>query len=141
MPDHTTPTSWYVMQRLAVPYDAATSALGSIVPVSSIEAATDGRIVVDSVRHARPGAVQGFVGQLRCGKLPWQSVPVEVGVEPWSHRESVVALRPAARPPRLGAQRYFESSLSVLGTLRDELLASTSTTPSAPHVEDLRKAS
>jgi hypothetical protein len=140
MPDHT-PTSWYVMQRLAVPYDAATSALGSIVPVSSIETATDGRLVVDSVRHARPGAVQGFVGRMRCGTLPWQTVPVEIGVEPWSRRESVVALRPTARPPRLGAERYFESSLSVLGALRDELLASTDIAPPAPHVEELRKAS
>jgi hypothetical protein len=139
MPDHT-PASWYVMERMAVPYDAATSALGSIVPVSSIETATDGRFVVESVRHARPGAVQGFVGRLRFGTLPWQTVPVEIDIEPWSRRESVVALRPAARPPRLGADRYFETSLSVLGALRDELLASSAAL-SAPHVEELRKAS
>jgi hypothetical protein len=131
MPDHP-PTSWYVMERMPLPYDDATTALGTVVPVSSIEATIGGLLVVDSVRHARPGAVGGVDGRLRCGVLPWQSVPVEVAVEPWSRDDSVVALRPAARPPRTGVARYFESSRSVLAVLRDALVAS------APRVPEIR---
>jgi hypothetical protein len=136
------PTTWYVMQRIAVPYEAATSALGSRVPVSTIEMATDGHLVVEAVRHARPGAVEGFNARLRYGALPWQTLSVEVSVEPWSHSESVVALRPTARPPRTNADRYFTSSLTVLDALRDELLASMPA-PSRPtaSVEALREAS
>ncbi len=143
MADHT-PTTWYVMERMELPYDAATSALGSIVPVSSIETATEGRLVVDAVRHARPGAVQGFVGRLRCGSMPWQTVTVEVGVEPWSHGESVVAVRPVVRPPRTGADRYFERSRTVLDALRSRLLESSPTSAAVPPtvaMEELRKAS
>ena len=137
MLDHTPPT-WHVMERMDVTYDAATSALGTSVPISMIEAATDGRFVIESVQHARPGSVQGFVGRLRCGALPWQQVPVELAVEPWSHRDSAVTLRPTGRPPRAGADRYFGSALTVLGAVRTELLAS-----SVPEIEvpELRKAS
>ena len=137
MLDHT-PTSWHVMERMDVNYDVATSALGTSVPVSAIEAATDGRFVVESVQHARPGAVQGFLGRLRCGPMPWQRVPVELAVEPWSSRESAVTLRPTGRPPRAGADRYFESARTALGTVRAELLASRKV---AVEVPELRKAS
>jgi hypothetical protein len=145
MLDHSTPTSWYVMERMTVPYETATSALGSLVPVSSIERATDGRFAVDAVQHARPGAVRGFLGRLRCGSLPWQTVAVEVAVEPWSHQESVVALRPLGRPPRAGGDRYFAAALTVLDTLRAELLSGTHAGPApvvvVADVEDLPKAS
>jgi hypothetical protein len=139
MLDYTPPT-WHVMQRMNVTYDAATSALGTSVPVSTIEAATEGRFVVESVQHALPGAVQGFVGRLRCGALPWQQVPGELAVEPWSYRESAVTLRPSGRPPRARAERYFGTALSVVGAVRGELLASGAR-DAVRQVEELRKAS
>jgi|SRR5262245_12280254 len=137
MIDHT-PPSWFVMERMDVTYDAATSALGTTLPIRALEAATDGRFVVASVQHARPGAVQGFVGRLRCGALPWLRVPVELAVEPWSQDESAVTLRPTGRPPRAGADRYFDSAVTVLGAVRSELLASTVREVELP---ELRKAS
>ena len=134
---HTFP-SWCVMQRMDVTYEAATSALGASVPSSTIEAATEGRFVIESVQHARPGSVQGLVGRLRCGALPWHQVPAELAVEPWSRRESAVTLRPTGRPPRAGADRYFDHALAVLEAVRSELLASRVPDVEAP---ELRKAS
>lgn len=113
-------TGWYVARRIAVPCGSASHALGEVLRTGGMPDRAP--VVVNSVRHGRPGEARGFTGRLRLRGLR-PSVPVEVELEPSSTADAVFGLRPARRPPTWRADRYFESALGVLADLETAVLA------------------
>jgi hypothetical protein len=114
-------TSWYVSRRIQVPSADATRALGEILRTGSLAPGLVPDVVVDDVKHTRPGAASGFTGRLRLGGV-FGATPVEVELDAWSHSESTLAVRPARRPPKLRADRYFERALAFLDRFGTHLL-------------------
>jgi hypothetical protein len=114
-------TSWYMSRRIPATRADATRALGETLRTGSLALGPVPAVVVDDVRHTRPGAASGFTGRLRLGGV-FGTTPVEVEVEAWSDSESMLGIRPARRPPRLRADRYFDSALALLDGLETHLL-------------------
>jgi hypothetical protein len=114
-------TSWYMSRRIPTTRADATRALGEALRTGSLVRGIVPGVVVDGVRHTRPGAASGFTGRLRLGGV-FGVTPVEVEVEAWSHSESTLGVRPARRPPKLRADRYFECAFAFLDRLETHLL-------------------
>ena len=121
-------TGWYVARRIAVPCGSASHALGEVLRTGALPDRAP--VVVDTVRHGRPGEARGFTGRLHLRGLH-PSVPVEVELEPWSTTDAVLGLRPARRPPTRRADRYFESAIGVLADLESAVLARVMPAPSS----------
>lgn len=114
-------TSWYMSRRIQATSADATRALGEALRTGSLAPGPVADVVVDGVRHTRPGAASGFTGRLRLGGV-CGATPIEVEVEAWSQSESTIGVRPARRPPKLRADRYFRCALALLDRLEGHLL-------------------
>jgi hypothetical protein len=128
--------TWYVWRRIPLRHDETTRALGALLRSGSSPGVAATGVAVERLHHARPGDARGFVGRLPLGRI-FGAPRVEVEVEPWSHTESTIAVRPLDRAPRLRASRYFERAFAVLDRLEALLLARAV----EPTTTEMRRAS
>jgi hypothetical protein len=117
------PITWYVSRRVDVPLRAATAAFDDLVePVSGPgPARLAGALTVDPTT-ARPGIERRLHGRLSPAGLGGP-VRIELELVPWSDRCVELGLRPARRPPRYRAARYFSAAVGALEELRRALHA------------------
>lgn len=110
--------TWYVSRRVDLPLRAATAAFDELVESGSGPgpARLACALTVDPT-SARSGIERRLHGRLWPAGLGGP-VPIELEVVPWSDRCVELGLRPARRPPRLRATRYFAAAVGALEELR-----------------------
>jgi hypothetical protein len=116
----TPPPGWYLSRRIPVSRPEAMRALCDALRADPLLLSMGPDVTMDRVEHLRLGETRGFTGRLRLGLLG--TTRIEVEVEPWSHTESVLAVRPLRRAPRARASRYFAHALGLLAGLETLLL-------------------
>ena len=129
--------SWHVSRRVPVAPADATRALGEAIRAGALTQAMGSALAVEGVCHVRTGEVRGLVGRLRLGRR-FRSARVEIEVEPWSHSESALGLRPVRRPPRVQSDRYFASAVALLAALEACLLEHVAI---GPEMLEMKRAS
>jgi hypothetical protein len=127
---------WHVSRRIPARYVDAVQALGDALRADPLLLSLGPDVVVGGVRYLRPGEARGFTARLRLGPVHG-ATRVEVQVEPWSHGESALGLRPTRRAPRARADRYFVRALALLADLEQCVLDRVS----VPEQREVRRAS
>jgi hypothetical protein len=111
----TPPPGWYVYRRIPASHTEAMRALCDALRADPLLLSMGPDFAIDRVEHLRLGEARRFTGRLRLGLAG--TTRIEVEVEPWSHTESALAVRPLRRAPRARANRYFAHALALLGDL------------------------
>jgi hypothetical protein len=109
------PPTWHVSRRIPASLPEATRALGDALRVDPLLLSLGPGFTIDRVAHLRLGEVQRFSGRLQLGLAG--TTRIEVEIEPWSHRESALSVRPRRRAPRARAARYFAHARQLLVAL------------------------
>jgi hypothetical protein len=117
------PITWYVSRRVDLPLRVATAAFDQLVVSSSRPGPVRlARPLTVDPTTARPGIERRLRGRLSPSGLGGP-VPIELELVPWSDRCVELGLRPARRPPRARAGRYFDAVAGALEELTDALYA------------------
>jgi hypothetical protein len=111
----TFPPAWCVSRRILASHPEAMRALGDALRADPLLLSVGPGFAIDHVEHLRLGEVQRFTGRLRLGLAG--TTRIEVEIEPWSHRESALSVRPRRRAPRARAARYFAHARQLLVAL------------------------
>ena len=124
----TEPTiTWYVSRRVDLPLRDASDALDELVARAApggpeqADARLPGALAVRPIATL-PGIDRRLRGSLPVGGLGGP-VRIELELVAWSHEQSEISLRPAARRPTWRTDRYFNAAVGALQSLDGALCA------------------